>query len=294
MTRLSSGPDVFPACERARHLFRLATHTVPKAVSAKWRIARSWNAASRSTTAPILFVFEARSINDAWLRLLHRVGHRRQTAFLMLAGSIPCQGISERLAKLNVRDPERIHVANVSAGQAEEGFVERLLLTLGGGDQQERILDAWWEDDTFVVINPLFQRLHIPVAKIRCFANKPKTSLGRFEIDEDGLFVYWPDLDVHLGWEQFAQLVDNSEYMKARQESDIYNRQYGQAIREFRESMGLKQSEIAGLTPRQVGRIERGECRATHSALTKLAVSHHLPMSDFLARLAELFGGASR
>jgi hypothetical protein len=289
MTRLASNPEVFPACDKARHVFHAAMRSVPKALSDTWHITWKWDAVSRKATSPLLLVFEAQKVDDShWLSLLHDVGHYRHKAFLMLAGSIPCQGIAERLAKLNIRDPERIHVARVQPGDEEKLFVERLLLTLGSDQQQERILDAWWEDHTFVVTNPRFRKLHIPLGKIRCLAGKPREQLENFRIDEDGVFVHWPDLDIHLGWEQFAQAVDNADYLKARQASAAFNRQYGQAIRGLREKQGLRQSDIEGLTPRQVGRIARGQCRATHSALATLAGSHRLPLSDYLASLADM------
>ena len=289
MTSLTASPEIFPACEKTRHAFHAAIRSVPRALSDLWQITWKWDAVAKKAACPLLLVFEAQMVDDSdWLRHLRDVGHSRRKAFLMLAGGVPCQGIAERLTKLNIRDPERIHVAKVQPGDEEKLFVERLLLTLGCDEQQERILDAWWEDDVFVVTNPRFKKLHVPLQKIRCLEGKAREQLQRFEIDEDGVFVYWPDLDVHLGWEQLSQAVENADYLKARQASTEFNRRYGRAIRRLREEHGLYQSDVRGLTPRQVGRIERGQCRATHSALMKLAESHHLSASDYLAKLAEL------
>jgi hypothetical protein len=55
-----------------------------------------------------------------------------------------------------------------------------------------------------------------------------------------------------------------------------------------RQKSKLRQSDIKGLTPRQVGRIERGECRATHNALSKLAKAHKMGLSDYMNELANL------
>ncbi len=84
-------------------------------------------------------------------------------------------------------------------------------------------------------------------------------------IDPDGSFIYWPDLDVHLGWNQFLQAVDPAEFRKAQQRSAEFNARYGAAIRRVREAAGIVQSGVEGLTERQVRRIEYGESRARRS-----------------------------
>ena len=52
-----------------------------------------------------------------------------------------------------------------------------------------------------------------------------------FEIDPDGSFVHWPDIDVHLGWNQLLQAVDPGELRKALQRTEGFNERYGAAIR---------------------------------------------------------------
>jgi hypothetical protein len=82
--------------------------------------------------------------------------------------------------------------------------------------------------------------------------------LLNFEIDADGSFIYWPDLDVHLGWNQFLQAVDPEELRKAQRRSEGFNKRYEAAIRKLREEAGLAQSKVEGLTERQLRRIEQG------------------------------------
>jgi hypothetical protein len=111
--------------------------------------------------------------------------------------------------------------------------------------------------------------------------------LRNFEIDPDGSFIYWPDLDVHLGWDQFLQAVDPEELRKAQQRSEGFNKRYGAAIRKLRAEAGLAQSKVEGLTERQLRRIEQGECRATKGALTALAGAHGLEVNAYMERLAK-------
>lgn len=54
----------------------------------------------------------------------------------------------------------------------------------------------------------------------------------------------------------------------------------------YREAWLKERETMVRLTPPQVGRIERGECRAPHAALSKPAKAHETSTSDFMARLA--------
>ena len=58
--------------------------------------------------------------------------------------------------------------------------------------------------------------------------------------------LYWPDLDVHLGWTQFLQAVDPAELRKAQQRSADFNRRNGAAIRKLREEAGIRQASVGG------------------------------------------------
>jgi hypothetical protein len=107
-----------------------------------------------------------------------------------------------------------------------------------------------------------------------------------FEIDAEGLFLYWPRQDLHLGWEQFEEAVDRAASLRARQKTKAFNKAYGAAIRKLRQEKGLRQNDIEGLTARQVGRIESGQ-RATLSALQKLAQSHGMTISEYMDELAQ-------
>jgi hypothetical protein len=164
-------------------------------------------------------------------------------------------------------------------------------MALDSGDGDNRILDAWWEESTFVVVSPSgegFRKLRVPLGKLPVLAECSKEARDNFKIDEDGVFIYWPGIDVHLGWEQFEQAVDKQSCLKAKQQSDEFNRAYGAAIRKAREAHKLLQSSIKGLTPRQIRRIETGQCRATYNALGKLAQAHGMSISEYLGKLAEL------
>jgi hypothetical protein len=99
--------------------------------------------------------------------------------------------------------------------------------------------------------------------------------------------VFWPDLDVHLGWEQFLQAADREELLRSKQRTEGYNRRYGAAIRRLRQKSNLSQSSIEGLEQRQVRRIEQGENRVTSKALASLAKAHGLEVSTYMEMVAQ-------
>ncbi len=156
-------------------------------------------------------------------------------------------------------------------------------------EEDNGIVDAWWEETTFIVVSPTpegFRKRRVPIERLPVLQGLSKEDREAFEIDEDGVFLYWPSGDIQLGWEQFECAVDETAYLKAQQQTEGFNKAYGAAIEALRKAKGLRQSDIEGLTPRQVGRIESGQCRATLSALRKLAKAHHLSVSEYMEELS--------
>jgi hypothetical protein len=252
-----------------------------------WRPIKNWDNISSRSAAPLLVAWTVAGIERNKVKDLRRL--KRNTMFLLFQRDLPSQAVVDRMAWLDIRDDKRIYC--IDTNKEGEAFVERLLLALDSKDYENRIIDAWWEDDTLVIVSLRedgFNKLRVPLQKLPALQNHKKEDLENYEIDEDGIFIYWPNMDVHLGWEQFEQIIDQGAYLKAKQQSEIFNKAYGAAIRNLREKYGLHQSDIKGLTPRQVGRIERGECRATHNALTKFAKAHNMSVSNYMNELANL------
>ena len=81
--------------------------------------------------------------------------------------------------------------------------------------------------------------LHVPLDSLPALRGRPRAAIRNFTIDADGSFIYWPDLDVHLGWNQFLQAVDPAALRKAQQRSAGFNRRYGAAIRKLAEHYSL-------------------------------------------------------
>ena len=170
--------------------------------------------------------------------------------------------------------------------------IERFVRLSKSADPDQRILSAWWEGERLVVASGAFETLRVPRKKIidavSPLAGTAKgDSLAEFEVDPNGLFLYWRDFDGHIGWEQFKQMVDPEASSKARREAKEFNERYGKAIGRLRKEKGIRPSAISGLDPARLRSIEKGECRATHSALGRLADAHGMSLTDYMDELAK-------
>lgn len=292
-TEMLERSEILAADEHAESLLRKASANGRQAGSRKRRsLVKNWKTLPSGGTTRLFVVCTLEDLTHERIAQIHKLRglKGRDKVFLLLKGNMPSAAVADRIVRLNVRDGRRIHLVDMD-NVNEEDFAERLLLALDSDADEHRILDAWWENKTLVVVSANrsgLEKLRVPLSELPALKGQQGQALGVFEIDEDGIFIYWPELDVHLGWEQFATAIDQRAYLRAKQQATTFNRSYGKAIRKLREQHHLRQSDIKGLTPRQVGRIERGQCRATHTALTKLAKAHQLTLPDYMNKLASL------
>jgi hypothetical protein len=196
--------------------------------------------------------------------------------------------VAQWMRTTNIRSESRLHVVKVDdleAPQVSE-LLGRVCSAFGPESSRGSIVDAYLGGDVLFVRGPKHRMLHVPVASIPALRNQPRNVLRNFRIDPDGSFVHWPDLDVHLGWNQFLQAVVPAELHKAQQRSADFNRRYGAAIRKIREEAGIPQAKVEGITERQLRRIEQGECRATVNALRDLAKAHGLDVNAYMEKVA--------
>lgn len=161
-------------------------------------------------------------------------------------------------------------------------------------DVPQLIVDAWVEQENLVLLAPTFERLSVPLEKLEKFIGCDAEKVARFDIDEDGRFLFWPHADVHLGWEQFLQIVDPIAALAASQLTQEFNEHYGAAIRTLREELGLKQTEISGITERHLRRVEHGQSAASRATLESLARAHGMSLGNYLKKLAKHLGKSPR
>ncbi len=228
------------------------------------RMSKTWKRVRHAHELWHLLIAFSDELDEGFVRTFRKRA-TPDTRLLVLNDSRSSDRLLSRIVDLQIRSPHRFYVADPPFQQANEKNLE---------------------DSVLHVISADFQRLEVPVSKIAPLSKADKETAEHFEIDEDGSYIYWPDLDLHLGWQQLQQIVDPVAVQKAKQKSREFNVRYGAAIRKIREEKGLDITAIPGLSAKQLRRIERGECRVTSNAARKLAQAHGMSPNEYLQTVA--------
>lgn len=209
-----------------------------------------------------------------------------ESKHLVFLSGLPIEAMPTRLLQLDIRNPHRLHLAAEREHSLIVDLVYRFLSGMVHADGPQPIVDAWVENESLVLLSPSFDRLAIPLKPLAPWIGTNVARIEAFEIDEDGRYLFWPHADVHLGWDQFLELVNPAAAVSARQKTEGFNKRYGSAIKTLREKSGLKQSEIAGVTERHLRRVEHGDQAATTGILEALSTAHGMSLDAYLRHLA--------
>jgi hypothetical protein len=134
------------------------------------------------------------------------------------------------------------------------------------------------------VLNCALKLYELPFNTIKELRTIPIKDRATFTIDEDGSGIFWEDHDIQINIGSIESALHPEKVLPHKLTHD---RKFGQAVAAFRNLRGLKQSDILGLTERQVRRIEKGEQSATLKSFNALAKAHRLSLKSYLNRVAE-------
>jgi transcriptional regulator with XRE-family HTH domain len=153
------------------------------------------------------------------------------------------------------------------------------------GMQDKLIATAHIIQNNLLAITCALETFEVSFDAVPALRGIPQSERQQFEISCEGSYIHWPNQDIHLDVDSFRYITDASW----RQVQDIRrlneDKRFGAAIASLRKSKGLKQSEVEGLSERQVRRIEDGE-PTTVKTLEILAKSHELPLNQYLNEIA--------
>jgi hypothetical protein len=155
------------------------------------------------------------------------------------------------------------------------------------GAQNDLIAEAALSGGKLFVLTCGLEQLEAPVRQIPALAGLPERDLGAFEVASDGSYIHWPRHDVHLDVDAMRYATDPAWREKADVERATHGKRFGGAVAAFRERSNLRQSDIPGLSERQVRRIEAG-AQPRVETLRLLAQAHGLVLSAYLHRVSEL------
>lgn len=171
--------------------------------------------------------------------------------------------------------------------------VRRMVRARLSGAERSLISSATLDGDTLTVWSCEPKRFAVRVSEVPALASMAPKDLANFTVSKSGSRIHWDQGDVDLNLDSFRYYADpeaKHEQDKARREDAT---KYADAIRRFREERGLTQEAIAGLTDRQVRRLERGENTPQTGTLRKLASAHGLGLDEYMAELAERYKTAT-
>ena len=245
-------------------------------------VLQSGSIATQSAGTSVVVISKLADLTEDVLKKLSGSSASRQIVFI---SEFPIEAVTSRLMQLKIRRSNRLHVTAKQDEGAESELIQRLVSGMAENDGGKTIVDAWIEGEDLVLLSPSFERMRVPHSKLVRFLGDSDRQFSVFEIDEDGRFLYWPHSDTHLGWKQLEQLINPTVAIKDGEKSDQFKQRYGRAIKSLREEKGLKQTEIHGLTDRQLRRIEQGAQMVTSKALEALAKAHKLDIADYMKEI---------
>jgi DNA-binding transcriptional regulator YiaG len=188
----------------------------------------------------------------------------------------------QALAHLTWRAGREIYIApNADA-------VARMVFARQAKAEKDLIASATIEGDTLIVWSCEPRRYAVSVSEISALAKMTPETLSDFELSRTGSRIHWNNGDIDLGLDGIRVLADPD--VRRRREAE-YRKQasrYAGAIRKLREQRGIKQTEIPGLSERQVRRLEQGKTLPHGETLKKLAATHGMAIEDYMRALARL------
>jgi hypothetical protein len=169
---------------------------------------------------------------------------------------------------------------------------KRVLSAWQIGAQDQLIENATVSGDHLLVLGCSMEVLKIPFAAMPALQHISENDRSGFVISEEGSYIYWEGADMHLDIDAFRSAIDPVEKQKFEKLWLQHDQLFGQALKALRQQYQLKQSDIAGLSERQVRRIESGEGTKV-ATLELLAKAQGMELSTYLDAVASLIGSIS-
>jgi hypothetical protein len=164
--------------------------------------------------------------------------------------------------------------------------VRRILKAHALGAEKELVASAEIENGMLSVWSCEPKVYHCATSEIPALAALGSRALGRMEISGSGSRIHWPDGDIDLDMDAIREFADPAVRQATECKYRAEAARYGAAIRRIRETEGLRQGSIPGLSEREVRRLENGEVQPHLDTLKKLAKAHRSSLSDYMTKLA--------
>lgn len=174
---------------------------------------------------------------------------------------------------------------------SDAGLPARMVRAWAMGVQRDSIAAATTWDDRLLVVTCAFDEFEIGFGAYPALRGIPAGQRARFEVEDDGMFLHWPGEHVHLTVDDLRLATDPELRARAQARRVTHDQAFGAAVRALRESLGIPQSRVAGLSARHVRRIENGYVPG-EDALVALATAHGMDPDTYLECVSERLSSA--
>ena len=211
-----------------------------------------------------------------------KANRRHELRALFVRNDVDSRWLPQMLDRANLRTLRNMHVHSTSFE-----IPRRVLSAWRLGAQRELIADASVLDEKLLVLSCKLERFEVGFDEIAALRQMSAEQRNRFTIADDGSYIHWPTPDIHLDLDAFRAAKYPAWRARAEQVKATHDQDYGRAIETLRKLKGLRQSDIDGISERQVRRIENGE-GTTVESLKLLARAHGMDLSDYMDELARI------
>lgn len=168
----------------------------------------------------------------------------------------------------------------------EPGSLRRMILARQHDAEAKLIASASVHDGRLVVWSCEPRRFDVAIADIPPLAAMSQEALAGLRVSASGSRIHWDAGDVDIDLDTIRECTDARVRRAHEAERRTDASRYAQAIRALRLERGLKQSDIPGLSERQVRRLEAGGTVPHIGTLRKLAEAHGMAVDGYLGELA--------
>jgi hypothetical protein len=202
--------------------------------------------------------------------------HRLQALFVRtdVPGLLP-----QMLDRAGLRSVRNILV------HSDSSVPKRVLTAWLRNAQAELIAEATVADDRLIVVSCEPAMYEVGFDQMPALKKIERQHRKSFELAEDGSFIHWPSADIHLDLDAIRAVIDPKWRRKSERIRQTHGRDYGAAIAKLRKDHRLRQTDIAGISERQLRRIEESGAVSVRT-MELLARAHQMTLSEYMNAVA--------
>jgi len=188
-------------------------------------------------------------------------------------------------------DRANLRVMNKTFVYTNPELPQRVINAWAMSAQDQMIADATVIGDRLFVLSCAMEKFEIPFPSVLALRQIPLEDRRKFIVADDGSYLYWQAEDVHIDLD-FLRCAKDTEWEKKLESLKLIHDQIlGTAIARIRKLHKLRQSDILGLSERQVSQTEQGKVSTKIDTLELFAKAHGMEINDYLNAVAEEYHG---